>query len=222
MPLSPHSYSQIQITKLNTDSGIFGIEEFIKSLELSFFSKVILRNCSSKEDEIAIALEMQCSFSLLEILGHFNKGLWGSNDIDESPLQKSFNNLVNSNSNRIPIDIQELTLFLNDTTITIKKVYSNSIIENFDTIINEIGKRYVALSMGLTEKPEEIFIPVFEDNIQTIGSSTVPKNIQSATTQTTYYKYWGIYLESDFDGLIFDVQKNKFIPAKLDFCVLDD
>ncbi|MBQ4914936.1 hypothetical protein J8L85_10840 [Maribacter sp. MMG018] len=222
MPLPSHSYSQIQITKLNTNSGILGIEEFIKSLELSFFSKVTLRNWSPREDEIAIALEMQCSFNLLEILGHFNKGLWGSNDIDVSPLKKSFTNLVNSNSNRIPIDIQELTLFLNDTTITIKKVYTNSIIENFDTIISEIGKRYVSLSMGLTEKPEEIFIPVFEDNIQTIASSTIPQNLQSETTQTTYYKYWGIYLESDLDGLIFDVQNNKFIPAKLDFCVLDD
>lgn len=220
MPLPPHSYSQIHITKLNNNSGIFGIEEFTKSLELSFFSKIILRNCSSREDEIAIALEMRCSFNLLEILAHFNKGLWGSNDTNQSPLQKSFNNLVNSNST--PIDIQELTLFLNDTTIVIRKVYKNSIITNFDTIITEIGKRYVSLSMGLTRKPEEIFIPVFEDNIQNIGSSPTPQNLQSATTQTSYYKYWGVYLESDLDGLIFDVQNNKFIPAKLDFCVLED
>lgn len=222
MPFSPHSYSQIHITELNTNSGIFGLEEFIKSLELSFFSKVTLRNCSSKKDEISIALEMQCSFSLLEVLAHFNKGLWGSNDIDVSPLQKSFSNLVNSNSRKIPIDIQELTLFFNDTTIIIKKVYNNSITENFNLIISEIGKRYVSLSMGLTEKPEEIFIPIFEDNIQAITPSPTFKNIRSKTTTTSYYKYWGVYLESDLDGHIFDVQKNKFITAKLDFCMLDD
>jgi len=118
------------------------------------------------------------------------------------------------------MDIEELTLFLSDTNIIIKRIYDRSIPAQLNEILTQISNHYIFFSKGLTEKPYEIFVPVFEDNINgTIenGANNIPEK-----TPKSYLEFWGIYLESDEDALIYDLQENIFIPADLDLYMVED
>ena len=220
MPFKLHTYKSFKLLNPSSTSQVSGLGEFQKSLELNYFSDVILKNKGDLYPKIDLVLELNCSLNLIDVLGHSNKGLWGTNDKAISTMAKSFETLLAQNQD-LDIDLQEVSLFLNDTNIVVKRIYENSIPEQFNHIITEIAKQYIHITKGLTEQPEEIFVPVFEDTIPEVNSTSIGK-VEKTPTSLTYKEYWGIYLESQVDGLIFDVQKNKFIPAHLDYCILDD
>ena len=115
------------LTKLDENSSIIGFNDYLKSLEKHYFSEVSLRNYRSKDRTTHMSIDMKCNLSLLEMLGLHNKGRWGDNDSEFSPLKKSFDLLRSRNT--VKLDIEELTLFLNDTSIVIKKIYNLSIAE---------------------------------------------------------------------------------------------
>ncbi|ASV32009.1 hypothetical protein [Maribacter cobaltidurans] len=216
MLFKPNNYHSIDFINVKSTDVMLGLFDFKKSIELGYFSEVILKNNSDSTHKLDLVVELNCPLNLLDILSHFNKGLWGSSEITKSPLAKSFDCLLAYNK-ELDIDIQEFTLYLNDTNIVIKNIYKHSIPEQFNNIISEIGKQYVSITKGLTEQPEEIFIPVFEDSL---NSSL--NGVEKRPTLNSYTEYWGIYMESEVDGLIFDVQHNKFISANLDYYMFDE
>ncbi len=205
------------LTDIDSNSGVLGLEKFLKSLEKNYFSKVSLVKCSTRNCDISMALDMVCPITLVEMLGHFNKGRWGYDTNNQSSFEKSFEALTVQNN--MNIDFEELTLFFNDTSIVIKKIYDYSIPEQLHDVLTEIANHYVFLTKGLSERPYEIFVPVFEDKVQNPIFSEkqiideCPKN---------YFQYWGIYLDSEEEALIYDLQKNSFIPADLDLYMLED
>lgn len=213
-----HGYQPIQNLNITSAECIFGLQDFKKSLELGYFSEVTIKNSKDCSQKLGLILELDCPLNLIDVLGHFNKGLWGSTDIHGSILAKNFD-LLTAQNKEWDIDIQEITLYLSDTNIIIKNIYKNSIPEQFNTIITEVAKQYVSITKGLTEQPEEIFIPVFEDNL---GNSHTMDLNEKSPTPSSYKEYWGIYMESEVDGLIFDVQDNKFIAANLDYHLFDE
>ncbi len=217
MLFKPNNYNSIDIINVKSPEVMLGLFDFIKSIELGYFSEVILKNKSGCSHKLDLVVELNCPLNLLDILSHFNKGLWGSSEITKSPLAKSFDCLLTCNK-ELEIDIQEFTLYLNDTNIVIKNIYRHSIPEQFNNIMAEIGKQYVSITKGLTEQPEEIFIPVFEDLL----SNSISNGVQNRPTCTSYTEYWGIYMESEMDGLIFDVKHHKFISANLDYYMFDE
>lgn len=220
MPFKSHIYKSFKLLDPTSTSRVSGLGEFQKSLELNYFSDATLKNKGDLYPKIDLVLELNCSLNLIDVLGHSNKGLWGTNDKALSTMAKSFETLLTQNQD-LDIDLQEVSLFLNDTNIVVKRIYENSIPEQFNHIITEIAKQYIHITKGLTEQPEEIFVPVFEDTIPEVNSKSIGK-LEKTPTPLSYKEYWGIYLESQIDGLIFDVQNNKFIPANLDYCILDD
>lgn len=213
-----HNYQTIELINTKSEEKIFGLDDFKKSLELGYFSEVTIKNAKHGNQKMDLVLELDCPLSLIDVLGHFNKGLWGATDINGSTLTKSFG-LLTTQNRALEIDIHEITLYLNDTNIIIKNIYRNSIPEQFNNIMTEIARQYVSITKGLTEQPEEIFVPVFEDNL---SSAHTFYEKQKSPNASAYKEYWGIYMESEVDGLIFDVQKNKFIPANLDYTLFDE
>lgn len=220
MRLNFGSYKLSQLTNLDSSSGFLGLDEFLKSLERDYFSNIHIRKYSSDENNITMALDMICPISLLEMLGHFNKGRWGQDSEGNSVLQESFKALCLKNKTK-NLDIEELTLFFKDTSIVVKRLYECSIPQQLDNILTEIANHYVFFTKGLTERPYEIFVPVFEDKLHHVSKESQEKSSPQQSPKT-YFEYWGIYLDSEDEGLIYDLSKNSFIPANLDFYMLED
>ncbi len=198
---------------------IIGISEFLNSLEFHYFSEVKLKNKSATQSSIKLVLEMSCNLDLLELLSHFNTGRWGNNRNDIAPIELSLNELNLKNNSQI--DIEELTLFLNDTSIVIKRIYENSIATEFNDILMQIAGNYVFMTKGLTQKPYEIFVPIFEDTLESLDS-TADAEIKLEKIPKTYTEFWGVYLDKDDEASIFDLQKNAYISGDLDFYLSEE
>jgi hypothetical protein len=207
-------------TKLDENSGVIGLDLYLKSLERYYFSEVSLRSYTSSDGTLEMTIDMNCQMELLEVLEFHNKSRWGFNSAGISPLKESFDILTEQNN--IKLDIEELTLFLNDTSIIIEKIHYRSIPELLDEIIYEIANHYVYLTKGFTEKPYEIFIPVFEDNVShnTTNSGALIENKQK--TPKSYFEFWGVYLESEHDAFIYDLNINTYISADLELYMIED
>ncbi|TLF44968.1 hypothetical protein [Maribacter aurantiacus] len=213
MHFKPHNYQHIYFENAKCSDAVGGLEEFKKSIELRFFADVTLKTSGTYNEKLDLVLELDCPLNLLDVLGHFNKGLWGSTEATNFVLAQCFNVLLEQNK-ELEIDIQEFTLYLKDTNVIIKNIYRHSIPEQFNNIITEIAEQYVSITKGLTEQPEEIFIPVFEDPL----TNPFDCHFQEKLPQpTSYNEYWGIYLDTAEEGEIFDVRQKKFISANLDY-----
>lgn len=199
--------------KLDNNSGVIGLDNYLKSLEKYYFAEVLLSSHHINTETMEMTIDMECNLNFLELLSFYNKGRWGDNGTDLSPLKKSFDVLRQQNT--VILDIEELTIFLKDTCIVIKKIYNQSIPEQLNTILCELANHYVYFSKGLTEKPYEIFILVFENNLtdnQLDNNKKTPKN---------YFEFWGVYLESEEDALIYNLDRTAYIPANLELCMID-
>jgi hypothetical protein len=199
---------------IGNEKEIVGIDQFLNSLEFHFFSNVVLKNNKTTNDTIHLVLELNCRVDLLELLSHFNTGRWGNNGKVETPLKQCLE-ILNSKNN-IDIDIEEITLFLNDTSIVIKRIYDKSISTQFNEIIKQIASNYVFLTRGLTQKPYEIFVPIFEDTLDNyeLGNS---KFHSLEVTPKSYSEFWGIYLDKDDEASIYDVKRTKYINGNIEF-----
>ena len=206
--------------QIKTDlySQIHGLDAFRKILEKDFFSRVRISapDCPQDGSPIKLVVEMYCNLGLVETLSHYNKGNWGANfDRKEqnSPLRNAFQFL--SEINDIEIDIEEFTLFLKDTSIIINTTGICSIPMQWDTIISEMGSHFVHFTKGLTEMPFEIYLPVFigttSENIPTL----LTINTERTYDQKDYFRYWGLYFESQEDAVIYDLENKIIIEGDL-------
>lgn len=198
---------------------IIGISEFLNSLEFHYFSQVILKNRSATKSSIKLVIEMSCNLDLLELLSHFNTGRWGNYRNDISPIEQCLNQL--NLKNKSQIDLEEVTLFLNDTSIVIKRIYKNSIAKEFNDILMQIAANYVFITKGLTQKPYEIFVPIFENTLESF-ENMVNVDLKLEKIPKTYSEFWGVYLDKDEEASIFDLQKNTYINGALDFYLSEE
>ncbi|WP_373519119.1 hypothetical protein [Pricia sp.] len=206
MPLYYDSFKNNPPEGFNGDLNIEGLEIFKKGLEKHFFSEVTVRNCSSSKTSVQLAIELDCNLSLVEMLFHLNKGTWGNFRQGKSSFAELLRQLVTEND--VHVDAEEVTLFFKDTTIVINKIYENSISEQLENIFKHVGKHYVHLSKGLTETPYEIYIPVFEES--THANDTLLQNIEAGNhRKNDYFKYWGLYCDSEEDAVIYDLKNSK-------------
>lgn len=214
--------------KLQLDSNLYlkGLEAFSRSLEKDYFAKVNIRTChTDKSDGIHegrpsdLVVEMECNFSLVEILYYLEHGNWGEAANSLSPqgtLNSAFNEalIIFRASNFIEVDVEELSLQLKDTVIVIKKLYAQSIGEQLGQILQTLAAHYVHLTRGLTETPYEIYLPVFEEEIPSANAllGTVKK---AANSPIDYYGYWALYFDSVPDARIYDLESRTIISGDL-------
>jgi len=209
MPFNIENF--INQSKLEYTKEIEGIEDFLNSVEFHYFSNIKLRNKHYAFNSISLVLELNCNLNLLELLSHHNIGRWGNNGHQVAPLHQALE-LLNSKNNH-DVDIEELTIFLNDTSIVIKRIYNKSISTQLNDVLKQIAFNYVFVTRGLTQKPYEIFVPIFEETIGNINSDNERHN----NTPKSYSEFWGIYLDRDDEASIFDVHRNTYINGYLEF-----
>ncbi|SDS32166.1 hypothetical protein SAMN05192545_1184 [Maribacter dokdonensis] len=208
----PFNYENfINNSKSEYTKEIIGIDEFLKSLDFHYFSSVKLNNKHITFNSISLVLEISCNLDLLELLAHFNTDRWGHIGKEKSPLQQELEIL--DLKNKYHIDIEELTFFLNDTSVVIKRIYDKSIPTQLNDILKQIAFNYVFLTRGLTQKPYEIFVPIFEDTLENPDNNEDEMNI----APKSYSEFWGIYLDKDDEASIYDVNKNTYVSGDLEF-----
>lgn len=195
---------------------IIGIDNFLDNLESHYFSSVKINNISATLDSLNLVLEINCKLELLEVLSHFNRERWGNNGKTVNPLQQCLE-FLNSKNTKI-IDIEELTISLIDTSIIIKRLYKNSIASQLNFILKEIAGNYVYLTRGVTQRPYEIFMPIFE---VTSENSYLNDTVQTNVAPKSYAEFWGIYLDQEDEACIYDVKKNEYISRDLELFFTD-
>jgi len=218
MPIHLESFKHNLKLQLDNDPQLNGLDTFKKSLEKDYFSKVTIRNCSPDRNFGNLVIEMDCNFDLVEILFHLQKGTWGGIPILQGNKQIApsfFNTLSRLRElNSLPIDVEELSIFFNDSSIIIKKIYAQSIEEQLGNILNSIAEHYVYLSKGLTETPNEIYVPVFEEDV--LENDSILSKIRTGdNSEKDYFGFWGLYFGSEEDAVIYDLGNKSIISGDL-------
>jgi CRISPR/Cas system CSM-associated protein Csm2 small subunit len=201
----------------NTDH-IIGLESFIKGLEKNFFADVSIGNYSLKKDSANLTIDIKCNLTLDEALFHLNKVTPDHDCTCKFDLKKTFRFLLAYSElkklNIIPVDISELTISLNDTTILISKIYEQSIADQAENIFTELIKHNLYYTKGRNETPFEIFIPVFEED--TLESDAKLKNIVSDNNNTNdYFGFWGMYYDQSEEAAIYDLNTKTIIHGDI-------
>jgi hypothetical protein len=212
--------------KLDHNPALQGLESFTRRLEKDYFARVAVRNCNSENEQFqpevhtySLVIEMECNFDLIEIFCYHEKGSWGrpsrqkkSNGMAESAFNEAFLEFRTLNS--FEIDVEELSLVCKDTAIVIKKLYSQSVSQQFGQILQTLAAHYVYFTRDLTETPYEIYLPVFEEEMTASNNimSTVKRDSSSAQD---YYSYWALYFESMADARIYDINRRTIISGDL-------
>ncbi len=208
MSLNPEEFNH-SLRKRNFKNASFsGLNSFVKNLEKHFFSKISIRENSSNCEKINLVIALNCNLTLWELIHQYETGNWGTFNQSKYSLSNEINTVQKIND--IPIDVDEFSIILKDTTVIIDKIYNRSIGEQLDYILHELGKHYMQFTKEYSEVPYEIFVAVFEENLIQNELDLV----DSKKTQK-YNNFWAMYFESEIDAVIYDVQKSTFLYEDL-------
>lgn len=191
---------------------IEGLNSFKKSLEKHFFSNVTIRDYSGEGISSKLILELECNFELCEMLHYFKLGTWGNFNCEKFSISKLLQQL--NKSNDVPVEIEEFSIFLKDSSIIITKIYEKSIAEQLEYILTEINDNYIHFTKGFTETPYEIYVPVFEESVLEHEGSLNDIACDNNNARD-YFKYWGLYFFSEDDAVIYDLKNTAVISGNL-------
>ncbi|MBT8183783.1 MAG: hypothetical protein KJN76_03000 [Eudoraea sp.] len=204
--------------QLDNNPKMIGLDAFKRSLEKEHFSEVTICNCSNEAQDAKLVIEMNCKIELVEVLFHSRKGSWGgiTGPHQSSATLSAFNTALTElqRLNSLPIDVEELSIILEDSLILIKKIFHHSIQEQLGNIVNTIAENYVHLTRGLTEAPYEIYIPVFEEDIPDNDDRLSSINTGNSSKKD-YFAFWGLYFDSEEDAVIYDLSNKSIISGDL-------
>lgn len=218
MPLHTDSFKNNLNFGIDPNYGITGLDTFEKSLAKYFFSEVSVNIYSSNYDEACLNIEFQNNLTLSEVLYFLNTHIWEPEEDNSvltnvNPFLKALQALQDLNATSI--DIEEISILLKDTSIVIKKIYSQSIPTQLENILKEITDHHFMLTRNSKEVPFEMFIPVFEEG-PLEGNGTL-ENIRSGNSCTIndYFGYWGLYYDSEADAIIYDLGNKSMVYGDL-------
>ena len=210
-------YNRNLMVRLDNNPKINGLAELTKRLEKSFFADVQVRNCATNSENVSLIIELTCNFKLKEIVFFLKNNQWGATQtdccgVDPSNLSRAIKDLRRQNS--MDIDIEEFSIFLNNTSIIIKKIYQESIQHQLPELFKCIVEHYKHITKNCRETPYEMYIPVFEEDLQE-NDSKIARIEQHHNERQDYVGYWGLYFDSEDDAVIYDLPRKRIITGDL-------
>lgn len=189
---------------------LIALNTFKKSLEKYLFSNVFISTNPQESNTAHLVIEAHCNFQLGEIIAFIKDGIWGTptGQTKSSFLKNLFTQFKIHNSKLT--DVDELTIFLNDTTIIISRIYNQSIAEQLEQIFKKLIDNYK--NFDYAETPFEIYIPIFEENRFELNS---PLFKTESKQKMDYYNFWGLYYSSKEDAVVYDLKKKSTINGDL-------
>ncbi len=198
--------------ELDNNPQINGLEQFKRQLEKAYFSEVQVRDCCSDSTSCSLIIELGCSLHLHEAVQMLDQKDWGMYRHGKTALQDAV--AILQLQNELDINIEEVSIFLKDTSIIIKRIYPKSVEEQLCTLLGKIADHYHDITKASLETPYEIYIPVFEEDI--MENDIQLEAIETANNQLTdYFSYWALYFESDEEAVIYELSKRQMIGGEL-------
>jgi hypothetical protein len=219
IPNSDNSWESKMMHSLHRNPiQISDLNGFKRKLERDFFADVHLVPFTDQGASLDLSIEMHCNFRLAELLFFFNQQYWQEHLrfgelSDDFSLESSLLQ-IGAQLER-EIDIEELTLFLKDTSITIHRIHKQSISRNLYGIFAALMKHQVFLTQGYSQMPYEIYLPVFEEAKFQNGTEFEPFQNHNSGEDSDYFGYWGLYYEGQDEAMIYDLNHKRIIPGNL-------
>lgn len=209
MPSNNDNLKEYTLVGFNKNVQIIGLDAFAKGLEKHFFSKVTVRNLSLVSDQINLVIELTCNFDFVEGLAYLKKGIWGSFSSKKNSFACQLQQLKDGND--IKIEIDEFSILLKDTSLIINSIYSQSIPEQLEQILNKMESSCDHITRGQSEIPFEIYVPVFEEN----NLNNACLNTIEPESKQDFFSFWGVYFYSDDDATVYDLKNKTHINGTL-------
>lgn len=199
---------------IETKPQLTGLHSFKQNLEKYYFGEITLRDYSNFNNQVNLVIELDCNYSLKEALSFLKDNTHVNGPLRfTSAFLWEYKKLCYKNNTTI--DIEEFSIFFNDTSIIFKKIFENSISDNLKDVFKEILNQYLHFTKQNSDTPFEIYIPVLEkdkeyNNIELLAET------DNSPTENDYYKFWGLYFDSHNDAIIYDLKRQSLFNAKLD------
>lgn len=206
--MNPNSPNPLSV-KIDANPVFAGLDDFLKGLERLFFADATAKVWVSANGSQDLVLHIKSPIQLLEVLHHHRRGHWGARPTRDdgarvSRLEEMLQILESRNGR--PVDIEELSLELNDILIVIRKSGLRSIAGEFDLLLESLAAHFVYLTQGMRQMPYEIYIPVVEEG-------EFPLAPAKDATASDFYAYWGVYFETEDDARIYDLRTRKILDS---------
>jgi len=194
---------------------ILAFEENLENI-FSTDTKVVI--CPSEEEFVSLAIEIEINFSLSEVISLLKMPFdiaFRKNTLKKSILlfQNAVHNLNQIMTNAF--DLQEVSIYFKNTSVSIHSVERNSIVEELEFIISAIIHHFEHYSTLMGQVPNEIHIPVIED-INTNELFNKNKTVKPINLRSPYSLFWGLYFDSITQPLIYNLDRTTITPGDLD------
>lgn len=200
--------------RFNSDNttDIAGITLFKQVLEREYFCNANVSSYSSNDNSINLVIEMNFNFEFIEILNTMSMYQCKENktEIRNTIKSTAFNNALEElkQKNDQTIDIEELNIYMNKCSYIIHKIYSQSIPDQIESILEKIISHHTYFPLLFKELPYEVFIPVLEEN----QLAEVKKGLAK---KDDYFKFWGLYFQTENDAIIYNLEHKEILKNDL-------
>ncbi len=218
MPKRSTDFRKISSFTIGRNICTNSADTFRKKLEREYFAEVYIRDVDHSDQESNLVVEFQSNFSLGEFLLQIQKRNIGqlSRKINDDFQDLAFFEALKqfrAQNNRV-ISLEEITFFLSDCQITIEKIYPNSIEDQLGNIYKMLAKHYMYYTLKQSRQPSEIFIPVYEENLEKNFKPSLHLE-EGVSSKRDYFNFWGIYFSHNDDAVIYDLNTRSIISGDL-------
>ena len=207
------------------DELIVGIEEFKLELAHNYLS-VIKGRPGGAGGSAAFIVEIIAGYTLCHFMSLAIDGIIydsmkaGAKKFLLEPFNKAFKNL--NDKNKSLIEISELKIEFQDSTVIVHNLYVASMIDHLRQILILLSENHNKLSSKRGEFPDVIHIPVLENPdresvyrfriVEEIDETIIPKGAED------YFKFWGLEYAINRSKRVYDVNREFLIDSE--FCTL--
>ncbi len=144
-----------------------GINDFRRDLAEDYVSTVQARP-GDLGGLYQLAVEIVSSISLFDVATFLAQGIAfdliksGTKAFVLRPFLRAYERLRDRNAGA-GVDIEQMRIVFQDTSVTIWSIYDDSIYTNLGQIIATLAARYSSMILSSGEPPFEIHVPLFED-----------------------------------------------------------
>jgi len=199
-----------------------GAEQFRNDLADSYISVV-----QSRPGDLGglheLAVEFVSRISLVEVAKFLLEGIAfdmikaGTKAFVLRPFMDAYRRLKAKNTKQ-NLDLGELRIIFQDSTLVIFKIAENSIFTQVESILRAVAKHSANLTLSTGERPFEIFIPVFEDPSEKRSSRfrtllDVDETIRDISTKD-YLRYWGARYDFARTDRVYDLENQLLIDER--------
>ncbi len=192
---------------------------FEKCLGRLFIADCKVELSTSNEGVLYINIQITSYFSLPEAISLLlmpnskNNGLLNFSQ-NLYCFQKMYRRLTNSL--KMPVEIQEIAIYLQNTDVIIHKTHENCILKEIQEIFSNLIGHFEHYSNTKGEIPFEIHIPVLENPCATTCDKAPAMLKTAPSLESPYLTYWGFYFNSLRTPVIYDLKSTLFIRGDLD------